>query len=338
MTLFGFIAAEKAEHPVSLMCRVLGVSRQGYWSFDHRPASQRALDDARLLREIRRIHRESGGTYGSPRVHAQLRREGWRVSRKRVERLMAKHGLHGVPEPRRKRGTTVRLAGVRPAPDLVGRDFTAKAPNRLWLADIKRIDTDEGPLHLAAVVDCFARRCVGWSMSARIDEQLVRQVLRHALARRRPRRGLIHHSDQGAQYTAVAFGANLRAVGIHMSMGSRGCALDNAPIEAFFASLEREVCDRHHFTSRAEARQATFEWIEAFYNRRRLHSTLGYCSPAEYEQQHERRTLKPIAGALERLVDTLEREQKVRKVGLISLISQPVSQATAVSTKPGEAQ
>lgn len=316
MSLFGFIAAERAEYPVSLMCRVLGVSRQGYWSWSHRPPSQRALDDLRLLREIRRIHKESGSTYGSPRVHAQLRREGIRVGRKRVERLMASAGLQGVPRPRRKRGTTVRLAGVRPAPDLVSRDFTAKAPNRLWVADIKRIDTDEGPLHLAVVVDCFSRRCVGWSMDARIEAELVRQALRHALARRRPAPGVVHHSDQGAQYTAVAFGARLREAGIHMSMGGRGCALDNAACEAFFASLERELCDRRHFESRAQARQAVFEWIEVFYNRRRLHSTLAYRSPVEFEEQQQRRP-KPIVGALERLVESLEKQQKVKKLGLI---------------------
>ena len=160
MSLFGFIAAERAEHPVSLMSRVLGVTRQGYWACCHRPPSRRALDDTGLLREIRRIHKESDGTYGSPRVHAQLRRERIGVGRKRVERLMACAGLHGVPGPTRKRGTTVRAAGVKPAPDLVGRGLTAKAPNRLWLADIKRIDTDEGALHLAAVLDCFSRRCV----------------------------------------------------------------------------------------------------------------------------------------------------------------------------------
>lgn len=268
MSCFRFIGAEKANHPVSLMCRVLGVSRAGFYAWERRPPCRRALQDDWLRAQIRRVHRESRATYGSPRVHAQLRREGIGVSPKRVERLMRECGLEGLPR-RRRRGTTIRVKGVRPAPDLVRRRFRAKAPNRLWFADIREIATGEGKLYLAAVVDGFSRACVGWAMEPHMRAALVRRALEHAVARRRPADGLIHHSDQGAQYTAVAFGARCRRAGIRLSMGSRGCALDNAVCESFFATLERELTGRSTFRTRAEARTEIFEWIEVFYNRRR---------------------------------------------------------------------
>ena len=198
MSLYRFIAAEKADYPVSLLCRALGVSRSGLYAWERRPPCQRALRDEWLVERIRRIHADSNGTYGSPRVHAQLRREGIRVGRTRVERLMRDRALEGVPRPRRRKGTTIRVRGVRPAPDLVGRDFRARRPNQLWFADIREIATGEGKLYLAAVIDCFSRACVGWSMAAHMRGTLVRHALEHAVERRRPGHGLIHHSDRGS--------------------------------------------------------------------------------------------------------------------------------------------
>jgi putative transposase len=309
VSCFRFIAAEKATYPVSLMCRVLGVSRAGFYAWERRPPCQRALHDEWLCEQIRRIHRDSHGTYGSPRVHAQLRREGVRIARKRVERLMRARGLEGLPRRRRRKGTTIRVRGVRPAPDLVRRDFTARAPNRLWFADIRELETGEGKLYLAAVVDCFSRRCVGWAMAGHMRAQLVRSALEHAVARRRPAGGLIHHSDQGSQYTAVGFGARCRRAGIRLSMGSRGCALDNAVCEAFFASMERELTSRQRLATRAEAQTAIFEWIEVYYNRRRLHSTNGNRPPVEYEAHA--RELRPIGEVIHRLVPTLKPKELI---------------------------
>ncbi len=284
MKCFRFIRAERANHRISLLCRVVGVSRSGYYAWARRPEPPRALDDRRLLREIRRIHRERRRAYGSPRVHAQLRREGVRVSRKRVERLMREAGIRGSGRRRRRRGTTVRLRGVRPAPDLVGRDFRARRPNQLWFADIRRIPTGEGPLYLAAVIDCCSRAVVGWAMDARMEAELVGSALEMALSRRRPSRGLIHHSDQGAQYTSVAFGVRARATGIRLSMGDRGSALDNAIAESFFATMEKELTAHERYRTRDEARSSIFAWVEAEYNRARLHSALGYLTPAEFEE------------------------------------------------------
>jgi putative transposase len=304
VSLYRFIAAEKASYPVSLMCRVLGVSRQGVYAWERRAPCQRALYDEWLCEQIGRIHADSGGTYGAPRVHAQLRREGIRVGRKRVERLMRARGIEGVPRRRRRKGTTIRVDGVRPAPDLVGRDFRARGPNRLWFADIREIPTGEGKLYLAAVVDCFSRACVGWAMAPHMRGALVRRALEHAVQRRRPDHGLIHHSDRGAQYTAVAFGARCRRAGIRLSMGARGCALDNAVIESFFAAMERELTGRRTFATHATARTAIFEWIETFYNRRRLHSTNGNRPPVEYETYMSQP--RPIGEVINRFIATLK--------------------------------
>lgn len=205
MKCFRFIRAEKANHRISLLCRVLAVSRSGYYAWERRPEPPRRRDDRRLLREIRRIHLQRRSAYGSPRVHAQLRREGVSVARKRVERLMREAGLRGAGR-RRRRGTTVRLAGVRPAPDLVGRRFRARRANRLWFADIRALSTGEGALYLAAVIDCYSRACVGWAMAQRMEAELVGQALEMAVLRRRPARGLVHHSDQGPSTPRSASG------------------------------------------------------------------------------------------------------------------------------------
>lgn len=285
MKCYRFIRAERANHRISLMCRVLAVSRSGFYAWERRPEPPRRLDDRRLEREIRRIWAQRRRAYGSPRVHAQLRREGIRVARKRVERLMRLAGIRGSGRRRRRRGTTVRLRGVRPAPDLVGRDFTARRPNEKWFADIRRIPTGEGPLYVAAAIDCYSRACCGWAMAATMETELAVDALEMALRRRRPGRGLIHHSDQGSQYTAVAFGVRARETGIRLSMGDRGSALDNAMAESFFATMEKELTGHERYATRDEARASIFGWIEAEYNRARLHSSLGYRTPAEFEQE-----------------------------------------------------
>jgi putative transposase len=285
VSLYRFIAAEKANHSISLMCRLLGVSRSGFHAWQRRAPSDRALADAWLGERIAAVHRESRGTYGARRVHAVLRRQGIHVGRKRVERLMRAQQLSGAV-PRKRARTTIRVAGVRPATDLVGRDFAPSAPNQLWVADIKYIPTAAGWLYLAAVVDCFSRRVVGWSMRDDLRAELVVDALEMAVARRQPSAGLIHHSDQGSQYVSLLFGERCRDAEIDISMGCTS-AYDNAVAESFFASLTKDLLRRRELRSRPEARTAVFDYIETFYNRLRLHSTLDYMSPADYEKLKE---------------------------------------------------
>jgi putative transposase len=280
---FRLIDAKRAQHPVSLLCSVLGVSRAGYYAWRDRPISARERRDNELLDAIRAIHEQSKATYGWPRVHAELRHRGLRASRKRVARLMRAAGLSGMVR-RRKGRTTVSVPGIATAPDLVRRDFAATEPNRLWVADLTEIATWEGKLYLAVVVDCFSRRCVGWAMAEHMRAELVVEALEMALWQRRPAVGLVHHSDRGGQYVSLIFGRTARAAGIDISMGARGCALDNAVCEAFFATLKKELTRRQSWPSRRELETAVFAWIEGWYNRRRLHSTLGYLSPADYEK------------------------------------------------------
>ena len=278
--VFAFIAAEKTNYPISLLCRVLGVGRTSFHDWQRRPPSERALFDAFLTDQIRHIHAASRGTYGSPRVHAELRLEhGIRVGRKRVERLMGQAGLEGIPVPRKAR-TTVRVEGVRCAPDLVERDFSAIAPDRLWCADITYLPTWEGWLYLASVIDCFSRMIVGWCMRSHMRLELVERALEMAVARRRPGPGLIHHSDHGSQYTAVIFGQRCEQLGLEVSRGSIGDCYDNAVCEAFHATLKRELVHRRPWPTRAELQTAVFEYIEGFYNTRRRHSTIAHLSPA----------------------------------------------------------
>jgi putative transposase len=290
---YRLIGAETAQHPVSLLCSVLGVSRAGYYAWARRRPSGRARADARLIARIRAIHERSRGTYGAPRVHAQLRHEGVRVGRKRVERLMRETGLSGLI--RRRRGkTTIRVRGVRTAPDLVRRDFNPTELNRLWSADLTYIRTWEGWLYLASVMDCYSRRIVGWSMADHLRAQLVVDALGMAVARRRPDRGLVHHSDQGSQYTSLVFTQRCRAVGVEVSMGSRGDCFDNAILESFHATIKKDLIHRRSWPTKADARTAVFDYIETFYNRERLHSTLGMLSPEQYENRtlsHSRASL-----------------------------------------------
>jgi putative transposase len=283
--------AKKAkEHSVSLQCELLGVSESGYYAWLGRAPSDRELADAWLIEQIRRIHAASSGRYGSPRVHAMLRRERIHVGEKRVARLMALAGLQGAHQRRRRKGCTTGVEGVEPFADLVGRDFRPEAPNRVWCADIKQIRTGEGWLYLAAVQDLFSRRIVGWAMRPHMRQELVVDALEMAVAARRPAKGTIHHSDHGGQFIGLTFGQSCHDAGIAQSMGAVGTCYDNAVAETFFATLTKEM-PLHDpppggWGTRAQLRSAIFEYIEGFYNPTRLHSTLGMRSPVEYEEDH----------------------------------------------------
>jgi putative transposase len=269
------------------MCRVLGVSRSGYYAWRKREPSQRAKEDVMLTDRIKQIHADSRGTYGRPRVHAALQAEGIRIGKERVARLMKEAGLRGVS--RRKRpSTTIRTGSERPAPDLVERDFTAERPDELWIADITYVPTRAGYLYLAVVLDAFSRRVVGWAMADHLRTELVLDALDMASKQRDPEE-TVHHSDQGCQYTAIAFGNRCKDAGVRPSMGSVGDCYDNAMCESFFATLECELIERESFSDRSEARLSVFEFIEGWYNPDRLHSGLGYKSPQYYEEEYDSR-------------------------------------------------
>jgi len=263
------------------MCRVLEVSTSGYYAWQKRQPSQRAQEDQRLLNRIHAIHKRSKGTYGAPRIHAELAEAGVHVGRKRVARLMRAEHLRGVSRRKAPR-TTQRKPGARPAPDLVKRNFTAAGPDHLWVADITYVATWAGWLYLAVVVDAWSRKVVGWAMSTNLRSTLVLDALQMAIRQRRPK-NVIHHSDQGSQYTSLAFGQRCRAAGVRPSMGSVGDCYDNALCESFFATLECELLDRNTFHTPTEARLAAFEFIEGWYNPHRRHSALDYLSPNRYE-------------------------------------------------------
>lgn len=282
--IFSFIEMHKTEHSIELMCRVLRVSRSGYYACRVRPPSHRDRYNAALTERIRRIHRDSRGTYGAPRIHAQLRADGVRVGNKRVARLMREEGLEGCHQHKRAHRTTRRDPQAVPAPDLVERKFTPEARDRLWVADISYVPTWEGFDYLAFVLDAYSRRLVGWAMADHLKAELVTDALEMALWRRQPAPGLIHHSDQGSQYTSISFGQRLEEAGVLPSMGSVADPYDNALAESFVATLKRELLDRRSWPTREEVRTAIFEFVEVFYNRQRIHSALGYCSPADYER------------------------------------------------------
>jgi putative transposase len=273
------------------MCRVLGVSPSGFYAWRQRPPSARSHADAQLSLRVSKIHQRSDATYGAPRVHAELAAEGIKVGRKRVARLLKKAGLVGVSR-RKWIHTTVRDRSARPAPDLVERNFGAPQPNRLWVADITYIPTWAGFLYLAVVLDVFSRRIVGWAMETHLRTELVLKALELALWQRRPE-AVIHHSDQGSQYTSIQFGARCREAGVRPSMGSVGDCFDNAMCESFFATLECELLARRRFKTQAEARMAVFEFIEGWYNPHRRHSALDYLSPVSYERSHNSQPLTP---------------------------------------------
>jgi putative transposase len=276
----------QAVFPVTQTCRVLGLSTSGYYAWLRRAPSVRSEANSKLLERMKQIHRFSRDTYGRPRLYAELRSEGLQVNHKRVGRLMREEGLVGATR-RRKWRTTTRDRDARPAPDLVSRKFVAAAPNQLWVADITYVPTGSGFLYLAVVVDAWSRRVVGWSMESHLRTELVLQALNMALGQRRPT-SVIHHSDQGTQYTSIAFGIRCKEAGVRPSMGSVGDAYDNAMCESFFATLECELLERERFRNQAEAKMRVFDFIEAWYNPHRRHSALGYESPITFERKHPR--------------------------------------------------
>jgi putative transposase len=285
VTVYRLISAERARFPISLQCELLEVSTSGYYDWERRAPSDRTLTDAFLVEQIKQIHVQTRGVYGAPRVHAELRHaRGIRVGKKRVARLMREAGISGLITRRRGR-TTIRVPGVRVADDLVEREFRPAGPDLLWVADITYLPTWEGWLYLAAVQDAFSRRIVGWAMEPHMRAELVVDALQMALGRRRPGKGLVHHSDQGSQYVSLAFGQSARDAGIAVSMGSKGDCFDNAVAESFFATLKKELVRRQSWPNRASLRSALFDYIELFYNRERRHSTLGDLSPVDFEER-----------------------------------------------------
>jgi putative transposase len=263
---------------------LLEVSTSGYYAWLKRPPSKRSRKDAFLLEKIRWFHARSQGTYGAPRIHMDLREVGIRIGRKRVARLMQADGLQGISR-RKHTKTTLRSPDTRPAPDLVKRNFAVDRPDKLWVADITYVHTWSGFLYLSVVMDAWSRRIIGWSMANHLRTELVIDALQMAIEQRKPE-GVIHHSDQGSQYTSLAFGKRCREANVRPSMGSVGDCYDNALCESFFATLECELLDRHSFRSRQEAGRSVFEFIEGWYNPYRRHSSIGQISPVRYEMEY----------------------------------------------------
>jgi putative transposase len=282
---FRFIEDHRDSYPVRLMCDVLEVSPAGYYAWRNRPVSERAKSSTALLAAIRQAHRDSSGRYGSPRVHAVLRRQGRGTSRGRVERLMRRYGIRAIMAPPRRVRTTDSRHELPIAPNLVARDFTAKAPNRVWLADITYIPTAQGWLYLAAVMDLFSRKIVGWAMRDHMQIELASSALTMAIQQQRPRAGLIHHSDRGVQYASHGYRAALAGARITASMSRKADCYDNAPMESFFHTLKTELVHHRDYKTRAEAQSDIFAFIEGFYNRTRLHSAIGYIPPSEMEKK-----------------------------------------------------
>jgi putative transposase len=292
-------AQKAAGFPVAAACQAAGVTRSAYYAWAATTAqglAERHREQARLVSEIRRVHARSHGTYGSPRITAELGRRGWRVNHKRVERLMRSHGIVGY-RPRRRRSLTKPDAAAAPAPDLLGRLFDPDRPDVAWCGDVTWIPTDEGWLYLASVIDLASRHLLGWSMSAHHDARLVCDALDAAVATRGRSRmdATIFHTDRGGEYTSAACIQACQRLGLRRSMSRTGSCLDNAVAESWFASLKVELVERAHYRTRAEARAAIFRWI-AWYNQFRLHSTNGYLPPVEWEQQHA--TVSPLPSTM----------------------------------------
>jgi putative transposase len=279
---YPLVQAQSSRYAVRRLCELLGVSASGYYAWRKQPLSQRGRDDRRLKVKIRSIHQETRERYGSPRIHRELQAQGERVSEKRVARLMREERIRARGK-RRFRATTDSNHTHPTWPHRLQRQFQVEGADQVWLGDITYLRTGEGWLYLAVVLDLFSRRVVGWSLSQRIDQKLTLRALRHALQQRRPGPGLVHHTDQGSQYAAKAYRQELEKRRLEGSMSRRGNCWDNAPMESFFATLKRELGD--DFESRPEARRLVFEYLEVFYNRQRRHSSLGYVSPQEFEDQ-----------------------------------------------------
>ena len=288
---FRFIEEHRDEFPVKLMCTVLGVSTSGYYAWRDRPPSKREMANRELTARIKEEFEKSRETYGSPRIYQVMRKLGLMCSQNRVAWLMRAAGLK-AKQTRRYRSTTKRNKADRAAPNILKRDFSAEAPNKKWVADITYIATQEGWLYLATIMDLFSRRVVGWAMSPRMTSDLTLSALEMATRRCRPERGLIHHSDQGSQYTDSTYQAVLAAHGIVATMNGVGSWWDNAPMESFFGTLKSELVYDRAYRTRAEASPDLFYYIEAWYNRRRIHSALGYESPEAYEQLYHNNVIR----------------------------------------------
>lgn len=283
---FAFIAVEKASFPVAVLCKVLGVSRSGFYAWNDRVPSARSLEDARLRVHIAALYERGRKVVGAPSIHGALRNAGFHVSRKRVARLMRELGLRSLRK-RRFKATTDSNHALPVAENVLDRKFEVDAPNVAWVTDITYVWTSEGWLYLAAILDLFSRRVVGFAMSERIDRALVLEALAAAVGRRVPNAGLVHHSDRGSQYASNDYQTALDDLGVVCSMSRKGNCWDNAVAESFFATLKTELVYQRRFATRAEARDAIFDFIEVFYNRERRHSSLGYVSPAEYEMNFD---------------------------------------------------
>ena len=282
---YTFIAANTVEFRVKRMCHALSVQRSGYYAWRRRTPSTRAQANEVLLKLIREEHETSRKTYGSPRIKKVLERKGVLCGKNRVARLMRMHGIAAKKRHKWHPTTTQRKPGVVPAPNWLNQEFTAVAPNRKWVSDFTYIDTAEGWLYLATVLDLFSRKVVGWAMSEWMDTDLVETAWQMALLGRRPEPGLLHHSDQGSQYTSAVYQKSLTTALVQLSMSRVGNCYDNAVAESFFGTLKTE-CVTGQFATRALAHTSIFEYIEVWYNRQRLHSTLGYLSPVEFERSN----------------------------------------------------
>jgi transposase InsO family protein len=281
------MVAQKAPFGIAPMCRVLEVTRQGYYAYRRSIDSPRLAKEVALRERVAKIHADSGSTYGSPRILEQLRRDGAPASKRSVERAMRASGIVGIPRGRHK--TTTRADPAHPVePNVLARDFTASRPDERWVTDITYVWTDEGWCYLAAILDLFSRSVVGWQLSSSLSTELPLDALSRALLRRRPDGRLLHHSDRGSQYTSADYRRELAANGITVSMSRRGNCWDNAVAESFFATLKTELVYRRRWSTRLELRNALFEYIESFYNRRRLHSSLNYRTPAEVEAEYKK--------------------------------------------------
>jgi putative transposase len=280
---FRFIEDRRADYPVTILCDVLGVSPAGYYAWRSRPESPRSAANRAIVDDIKQVHRDTSGRYGSPRIHAELKARGRGASRGRIERLMRHHGIRAIMARSHRARTTDSRHDHPIAPNLLDRNFTADAPNRIWLADITYIETDQGWLYLATVLDLYSRKIVGWAMADHLRADLPLAALKMAISAQRPAPGLIHHSDRGVQYASADYREVLQSAGFKASMSRRGDCYDNAPMESFFHTLKTELVHHQKYATREEATRDIFAYIEGFYNRIRRHSSIGYISPIEME-------------------------------------------------------
>jgi putative transposase len=282
---FCFIEDHRDSYPVQLMCSVLEVSPAGYYAWRSRPQCARSAANCKLLSAIKKVHQDNCGRYGSPRIHIALQSQGRGASRGRIERLMRRHGVRAIMAPPRRVRTTDSRHDLPVAPNLLNRNFVATAPNRVWLADITYIETGEGWLYLAAIMDLYSRKIVGWAMRNHLRTELASTALAMAIQRQRPAAGLVHHSDRGVQYASHGYRARLQSAGIQASMSRKADCYDNAPMESFFHTLKTELVHHRKYATRTEAQHDIFAFIEGFYNRTRLHSAIGYISPIDMERK-----------------------------------------------------